>query len=1069
MAAWLSGIKRWMAFRRSSSDIPSDAKDISVVVDKSKSSNLKLFFSYSRKNLELGRLCRDSLKATGAEVFFDEESIQWGEHWRQRIADSIKNCDALVVLGCPESVKAEWVEKEIYYALDHQKPVMPWVTQVNLDWSTGLGIELNRIQYVLLDEKRLQAQAFELVTRLSNPTVKEEKPALRHAKSSWYERYKTEQCHHILPDLIHFTPLSVELPQLGQQPKIYSNLKTLVEDEKRHVLLIGEPGAGKTTLLKNLQVDMLKNQEDVLPVLISLNTYEAQSKENPNTFGDWIHETWHEQVSVQAPNLSMLLEQKTIWLLLDALNEMPYRIDEREARFDDLAKFIKTLPSTTKVVVSCRIEDIEGEWQGVRAVVKPMDADDMRAYLQKACEEKSLTQVAIGKVLGVLEEQNAQALYQNPYRLSLLANFISEDGEVPRNRAELFSQSLRETLRREKLKKSPSWPLINRLLSEDDRTYLYVDNVLPPPKSESLGLLFSCLGQMALAMQSKGPGTLYSLSEVKELWGDDVWEDILKAGLALNVLSLKRGSSGRRLGFIHQQYLEYFAARAWLIEKDPQKFDRAHRPYLANDPAHLPALEELIQRLNPGDKVAERKRSGWEETAAMAMQLAEDDDDFILNLGKVDPVEVGRWVLSKDSQASNKVKDVIRTTLLSWLQNPKVELRARVDAGLVLDEEALDGLGFTRGTSSEGHKYWLPPVVRVQAGRYRLGVEYGQRMSESDQDVYDFELKEPFDMAKYPVTRAEYECFVEAGGYDDTRWWPEDSDRYKWRQGLMHDFGVYRGAEIVRGWSNDFFEERCAYVDKETIEGWGRLRRFKSIEEAVEYWQAALRFDEVRRWPDSYLKKIANIQNWTATQISSIQELRRMEYFFQAIDRLLVHKELVPLLHPGQMRLPKYWSWSEYSKPLQPVVGVCYFEVEAYLAWLSWASGKQAVMLSEQQWEVAARGGDKRLMAYGSEFFALRCNTQEGGQRSTTPIAAYPDGQTPEGIHDLSGNIWEWTNSPFSLDSTPIDWCLYVSRGGSWGYSQNLARGVNRLSNTRDDQYNDLGMRLVFLAAEFMS
>ena len=1063
MAAWLSGIKRWMASKRPSSDNPSKSSDEFIPEN---SSDLKLFFSYSRKNLELGRRCRDSLKATGAEVFFDEESIQWGEHWRQRIAEAVKNCDALVVLGCPESVKAEWVEKEIYYALDHQKPVMPWVTQLNLDWPAGLGIELNRIQYVLLDEKRLQAQAFELVTRLSNPAVKEEKPLLRHAKSSWFERYKTEQCHHILPDLIHFTPLSVELPQLGQQPKIYSNLKTLVEDEKRHVLLIGEPGAGKTTLLKNLQVDMLKNQEDVLPVLISLNTYEAQSKENPNTFGDWIHETWHEQVSVQAPNLGMLLEQKTIWLLLDALNEMPYRIDEREARFDDLAKFVKALPSTTKVVVSCRIEDIEGEWQGARAVVKPMDADDMRAYLQKACEEKFLTQVAIGKVLGVLEEQNAQELYQNPYRLSLLASFISEDGEVPRNRAELFSQSLRETLRREKLKKSPSWPLINRLLSEDDRTYLYVDNVLPPPKSESLGLLFSCLGQMALAMQSKGPGTLYSLSEVKELWGDDVWEDILKAGLALNVLSLKRGSSGRRLGFIHQQYLEYFAARAWLIEKDSQKFDRAHRPYLANDPAHVPALEELIQRLNPGDKVAERKRSGWEETAAMAMQLAEDDDDFILNLGKVDPVEVGRWVLSKDSQASNKVKDVIRTTLLSWLQNPKVELRARVDAGLVLDEEALLGLGFICGKSPEGDKYWLPPVVRVQAGRYRLGVEYGQRMSESDQDVYDFELKEPFDMAKYPVTRAEYECFVEAGGYDDTRWWPEDSDRYKWRQGLMQDVGAYRSAENIRNWHKGTLEERSKFVSKNVVNNWRRLRSYTSLDEAARYLEVVSRVEELRRWPDSFVRKQIKKQDWGVEQHSLLEELRRLNYF-DAIEVLTKRSSFMALLHPGRMGRPAFWYSPEYSKPLQPVIGICYFEAQAYLAWLSWASGKQAQMPTEQQWEAAARGFERRLMAYGAEFSALHCNTQEGGQRNTTPIAAYPTGQTAEGIHDLYGNIWEWTNSPFSPDSKPTIRSLCVGLGGSWYYPWNYARGAYRYGFTRDGQGYYLGMRLVFPPADF--
>ena len=40
---------------------------------------------------------------------------------------------------------------------------------------------------------------------------------------------------------------------------------------------------------------------------------------------------------------------------------------------------------------------------------------------------------------------------------------------------------------------------------------------------------------------------------------------------------------------------------------------------------------------------------------------------------------------------------------------------------------------------------------------------------------------------KYPVTRFEYECFVEADGYNDMRWWPKDSARRIWRDGRGND------------------------------------------------------------------------------------------------------------------------------------------------------------------------------------------------------------------------------------------------------------------------------------------
>ncbi|MBK8129664.1 MAG: SUMF1/EgtB/PvdO family nonheme iron enzyme [bacterium] len=43
------------------------------------------------------------------------------------------------------------------------------------------------------------------------------------------------------------------------------------------------------------------------------------------------------------------------------------------------------------------------------------------------------------------------------------------------------------------------------------------------------------------------------------------------------------------------------------------------------------------------------------------------------------------------------------------------------------------------------------------------------------------------------------------------------------------------------------------------------------------------------------------------------------------------------------------------------------------------------------------------------------CNTFESHIRRTTPVGVYPGGQTPEGVADLSGNVWEWTSSQYRL------------------------------------------------------
>ena len=42
-----------------------------------------------------------------------------------------------------------------------------------------------------------------------------------------------------------------------------------------------------------------------------------------------------------------------------------------------------------------------------------------------------------------------------------------------------------------------------------------------------------------------------------------------------------------------------------------------------------------------------------------------------------------------------------------------------------------------------------------------------------------------------------------------------------------------------------------------------------------------------------------------------------------------------------------------------------------------------------------------------------RCNTSESGIEKTSPVGIFPKGDTPEGISDLSGNVWEWTCSDY--------------------------------------------------------
>jgi len=127
----------------------------------------------------------------------------------------------------------------------------------------------------------------------------------------------------------------------------------------------------------------------------------------------------------------------------------------------------------------------------------------------------------------------------------------------------------------------------------------------------------------------------------------------------------------------------------------------------------------------------------------------------------------------------------------------------------------------------------------------------------------------------------------------------------------------------------------------------------------------------------------------------------------------------------ARLGIVRLWNNNRFNKPNSPVVGVTWYEADAFARWC----GKQ--LPTEAQWEKAARGIDGRIYPWGDNFDPKRCNCWKSespvGPRNTTSVGIYPTGASPYGILDMAGNVWEWC-----FDEYQGNFSGRVLRGGSW-------------------------------------
>ena len=150
-----------------------------------------------------------------------------------------------------------------------------------------------------------------------------------------------------------------------------------------------------------------------------------------------------------------------------------------------------------------------------------------------------------------------------------------------------------------------------------------------------------------------------------------------------------------------------------------------------------------------------------------------------------------------------------------------------------------------------------------------------------------------------------------------------------------------------------------------------------------------------------------------------------------------------------------------------PVENVSWEDAKQFVSRLTTKTGKTYRLPSEAEWEYACRAGVREEYCGGNRVDDVGWHDGNSGQRTNSVAGKQANAW---GLHDMSGNVWEWTEDCWNgnYNAAPADgsaWTegacsLRVVRGGSWDFGPQLLRAAFRIRNATAYRFNSLGFRV---------
>lgn len=136
---------------------------------------------------------------------------------------------------------------------------------------------------------------------------------------------------------------------------------------------------------------------------------------------------------------------------------------------------------------------------------------------------------------------------------------------------------------------------------------------------------------------------------------------------------------------------------------------------------------------------------------------------------------------------------------------------------------------------------------------------------------------------------------------------------------------------------------------------------------------------------------------------------------------------------------PAHWRHGRHDERLakHPVVGVSWYEAQAYALWIGKRLPTEAEWQMAASWSIKSSADILRRYPWGDTMDNTKCNIWSSRVGSTVPIDAYASGAAPNQVLQLVGNVWEWTDTPLDITNEEGrriigEMPMHVVRGGAY-------------------------------------